>query len=244
MIILYLTIIISLSIWAIIFLYVGIPFIYSRWARLLLKRKAIRCRTLVLTFDDGPSSTLTPAILDILLEYGVKASFFLLGKNVIDREHIVQRITAEGHDICSHGYEHLCYWNVSPLRSIRDIERGWKAIDSALGTERHKYPFRPPFGKLNICSLLYLLIKRVPIHYWSIVSGDTWPTENRNPERIAEEAREDSSGIVLLHDFPRSKPSTDVFVLKAVRFTLETAQHNNMQVMSITELLDNVDKSM
>lgn len=200
-----------------------------------MKRRIMRTKTLILTFDDGPSSKLTPAILDLLLEYRVKGSFFLLGKNITGCEHIVRRIAAEGHDICSHGYEHLCHWDVSPLRSLRDIEQGWQAIDNALGSERQKYSFRPPNGKLNIISLLYLFIKKVPVYYWSVVSGDTWPQENRDPRRIAEAVKRDGGAVALLHDFHRSDPGNDVFVLEAVRIALQTAMQSGVQMKTMNE---------
>lgn len=203
--------------------------------RVRLKHMSITSKTLVLTFDDGPGSRLTPAILNILAEYKVKATFFLLGRNIVGCENIVRQIAEQGHDICSHGYDHVNYWNVSPIRSVTDIVRGWRAIDNALGTRRGKYPFRPPYGKLNIVSLLYLLIRRVPIYYWSIVSGDTQPLENRNPKRIAEVAQKDGGGVALLHDFPRSNPDGDTTVLESIRLTLEMARQNGIQVKPMSD---------
>ncbi len=62
---------------------------------------------LVLTFDDGPHPTITPAILDILKEYQVKATFFILGENVNAKTlPIVERILKEGHALSSHDYNH------------------------------------------------------------------------------------------------------------------------------------------
>lgn len=60
-----------------------------------------------MTFDDGPGSSLTPSILSILAESKAKATFFPLGRNIAGREAIVGQIAQQGHDICSHGYDHL-----------------------------------------------------------------------------------------------------------------------------------------
>ena len=59
-----------------------------------------------LTFDDGPTKSATPKILDILKEEDVKASFFVIGKYVKNHPDIVKRAYNEGHYIANHGYNH------------------------------------------------------------------------------------------------------------------------------------------
>ena len=220
-----------------LFLYAGVPWIYGRLARMLLERKAKERQALVLTFDDGPGSSLTPAILNILAEGKVKATFFLLGRNITGREAIVRQIAEQGHDICSHSYDHLHGWKVSPIRALLDIKRGWAAIDAALGTMRKKYPFRPPNGKLNIICLLYLLVRQVPIVYWSIDSGDTWRRQP-NSLRVALLAEKTGGAVSLSHDFDRSNANTKRCVVLAVRAALAMAADKGMQVLTVSELLD------
>jgi len=228
---------VGISICIAIFLYWGMPWIYGKWLRLLLKLKAVRRNVLVLTFDDGPGSRLTPAILDILAEHNVKATFFLLGRNIARREAIVRQISAAGHEICSHGYDHLNYWKVSPFRAIFDIKRGWEAIDNALGKKRRAYPFRPPGGKLNLFCLLYLWVHRIPILYWTLVSSDTWPVGRRDSQRAALLASKTGGAVVLAHDFDRTDDDTNKMVLDSIRLSLVTAQETGMKVMVLSELL-------
>lgn len=90
-------------------LYFGYPWIYGRLLRLLLRIRVVKQRVLVLTFDDGPGTKLTPVVLRILDEYNVKATFFLFGRSVAGREYLVRQIAERGHEICSHGYGHLHY---------------------------------------------------------------------------------------------------------------------------------------
>lgn len=229
-------VLIGLVIFLALFVYLGVPLIYGRCMRLALKRKAIKSRALALTFDDGPGNRLTPAILSILAEHNVKATFFLLGRNIAGREVIVRQMAEQGYEICSHGYEHLHYWKVSPIRAIKDIKLGWHAIDSALGTNHGKYPFRPPNGKLNVVCLLYLLLRRVPIVYWSVDLGDTW-LNKLDPERIATFAKKTGGAVSLAHDFDRSDDSTDQVVLESLRSALITAREEDMRVLTISELL-------
>lgn len=228
---------IAIGVLGLIFLYVGVPWIYGQLARRLLEQRAKEHEALVLTFDDGPGSSLTPAILNILAEGKAKATFFLLGRNIAGREAIVRQIAEQGHDICSHGYDHLHSLKVSPFRVLSDIKRGWAAIDAALGTMRKKYPFRPPNGKLNIICLLYLLVRQVPIVYWSIDSGDTW---RRQPDslRVAMLAEKTGGAVSLAHDFDRSNENTNRFVVESVQAALAMAADKGMRVLTVSELLD------
>ena len=63
-------------------------------------------KVVYLTFDDGPSQAVTPLILDVLKEEGIKATFFVLGSNVDNNPDIVKRAYNEGHYIANHGYTH------------------------------------------------------------------------------------------------------------------------------------------
>jgi len=212
------------------------PFIYGRAARILLRRKAIKSQSLVLSFDDGPGNRLTPKILEILAGQKLKASFFLLGRNIGGREEIVRRIAAEGHDVCSHGFNHLHDWKVWPWQSIRDIKKGWQAIDRALGTCKGVYPFRPPNGKLNLLTLLYLWAKRVPIIFWTADIGDTWPEERIRNRLSREWTRIQKGAVVLAHDFDRVTDGVDTYVLEAVQKALSISHKSQLRVCSLSQL--------
>ena len=228
---------IAISILGLVFLYAGVPWIYGQLARKSLERKAKEQKALVLTFDDGPGSSLTPAILKILADGKAKATFFLLGRNIAGREAIVRQIAEQGHDICSHGYDHLHSLKVSPFRVLSDIKRGWATIDAALGTMRKKYPFRPPNGKLNIICLLYLLIRRVPIVYWSLDSGDTW-REMPDSLRVAQLAKQVGGVVSLAHDFDRKNENRSRYIIESVKAILAMAADKGMQILTVSELLD------
>ncbi len=214
------------------------PWIYGRYSRASLERKAVKSNTLVLTLDDGPGNRLTPAILQILNEYNVKATFFLLGRNIVGREAIVKQISSDGHEICSHGYDHLNYWKVSPFRAISDIKRGWTTINKTLGERRRTYPFRPPGGKLNLFCLLYLWFHRIPILYWTLVSSDTWPINKRDNKRAASLAQKKGGAVVLAHDFDRTNNYSDNLVLESIRSALLMAKETGMKVMVLSKLLE------
>jgi peptidoglycan/xylan/chitin deacetylase (PgdA/CDA1 family) len=195
---------------------------------------------LVLTFDDGltPGTRLITAILGILAEHGAKATFFLLGKHLPERKAIVQRIAAEGHEIGLHGYEHLNQWKAFPLRVLKDIKNGWKAIDAALGTHRGVYPFRPPYGKLNLICLLYLWIHRVPIVFWTFDLGDTWPLDKQDSQRTAALVKEPGGAVVLAHNFDRTDENANKRVLELVQSTLTQAKEKRMPILKVSQFLN------
>lgn len=176
--------------------------------------------------------------MTILEEHNAKASFFLLGKNVVDREALVREIADKGHEICSHGYDHLNYWKVSPLKALSDMKRGWEAIDAALGWKRKTYPFRPPNGKLNIVCLLYLLFRSVPIVYWLADSGDTW---RKRPDDgwVADIVRKTGGTVSLAHDFDRRNIDTEKYILNSTRSALVTAKECGLNVLTVSELVKN-----
>lgn len=199
-------------------------------------KKASDTNALVLTFDDGPGRNLTPEILDKLSEYDAKATFFLLGRNIVGRENVVKQIAENGHEICSHSYSHLNHWKVSPLRAISDIENGWEAINKALGRDDAFYPFRPPFGKLSLISLIYLLRKKVPICYWTQVSGDTWQLSRHYLNKGLMQARKRGGSVFLMHDFDRTDESINERVIKSLDTILQLARQTDMKIMTFSEL--------
>src|SRR6476660_8057507 len=75
------------------------PQVFKRARIRFLRRFCQETGTLVLTYDDGPSSELTPRVLELLAEFDAKATFFLLGRQVPGRHHIIQRIADAGHEI-------------------------------------------------------------------------------------------------------------------------------------------------
>jgi peptidoglycan/xylan/chitin deacetylase (PgdA/CDA1 family) len=228
---------IVLAVFLAVFAYVGVPAVYLWYLRFMLSHKAAASGTLALTFDDGPGDILTPALMRILAEHNAKATFFLLGRNIAARQDIVRQLAKEGHQICSHGYDHLNHLKVSPVRVINDIKRGWQAINDTLGVTQRRYPFRPPNGRLNLVSLLYLAFHRVPIIYWTFDSGDTWSSDKRTVRKISGSAMANGGAVVLIHDFDRKDQRTVKMVLELVSSALSCAKEKGLKVTTISQLL-------
>lgn len=100
-----------------------------------------------LTFDDGPHPDLTPKLLDILRDNGVRATFYVIGRNVAAYPDIARRIVAEGHEIANHSYNHPALTSLGSARLNQEIAGTSEAILRATG--RRPVNMRPPYGAIN-----------------------------------------------------------------------------------------------
>lgn len=169
-------------------------------------------RTVVLTFDDGPHPVHTPAILDVLKRYKIKAMFFQLGsifdgdyigaENVKTRLAIQERLLAEGHVVANHTYSHPKLSTLSFEAAAKEINAAQKFIAaSAKGSTAQTRFFRPPYGDSDYKTLLAVDDARLYPLFWNIDSRD-W--EAKSPQDMVQltvkMADEMDGGIILLHD--------------------------------------------
>ena len=149
---------------------------------------------IALTFDDGPSPKYTPLLLDGLKERNVRATFFLLGKNVKENQELVQRMQAEGHLLGNHTYNHVQLNKIPETTARQEILKTNNEIYEATG----KYPeyMRPPYGawKKN----MELCVEMLPV-FWDI---DTLDWKSQNVDAILKAAGEEpeDGSIILMHD--------------------------------------------
>src|SRR5260370_9060349 len=102
--------------------------------------------TVALSFDNGPDPEVTPKVLDVLARRGVKASFFVLGKNLASRERmkLAERAAAEGHRIGNHSYTHRVPLGIDPVPDA--VEREISATERILGALAQNPKLFRPFG--------------------------------------------------------------------------------------------------
>ena len=130
-----------------------------------------------LTFDDGPSYLYTEKILDILKNYHIKASFFLIGAKMIEYPDIVRRINLEGHSLGNHTYNHARLDKYIDQRVDEEIAETNRVYENILGFAP-KY-FRPPGGRINKTVLATVEhYGLVPIG-WSINANDFLYTDQQ-----------------------------------------------------------------
>lgn len=150
-----------------------------------------------LTFDDGPDPVFTPQILDKLKAHGVKATFFLLGENVVQYPEIVKRIAAEGHQIGNHTFSHP---------DLTKIDQGWfqwelqhtdQLIKNLVGYSPRF--FRPTYGGIDEPKLAWATKQDYMTIQWTI---DTLDWEGRDKGTIANTVTAEAmpGSIILQHN--------------------------------------------
>ena len=149
---------------------------------------------IALTFDDGPNSHCTGRLLDGLSERGIKATFFLIGKNAKENPELVKRLYEEGHLIGNHTYNHVEITKLSDEEAKKELMDTDEVISSITG--KHVEYMRPPFGVWQ--NELEAELGVMPV-LWSIDPLD-WTTENVDEivNKVVTEAGEND--IILLHD--------------------------------------------
>ena len=101
---------------------------------------------IAMTFDDGPHATNTPRLLDILRRRNIKATFYVIGKNVDMYPHLTRRIVAEGHEIGNHTYTHRNLKTLSDAQVRTEMTKTRTSIVRATGVQPRT--MRPPYGAL------------------------------------------------------------------------------------------------
>jgi peptidoglycan/xylan/chitin deacetylase (PgdA/CDA1 family) len=150
-----------------------------------------------LTFDDGPHPKATPAILQILKERNIKASFFLLGENALKFPDITRQIKIEGHQIGNHSHTHTNLF-LKTVEFIRNEILQSEGILQEIIGERSSY-FRPPYGYFTGATMRVLREFNLSCVLWSVDSKDFRFTKLIHIEKRVIENTSNGS-ILLFHD--------------------------------------------
>ena len=160
-------------------------------------------KKIYLSFDDGPHNAATPFVLDQLKRYRAKASFFCIGKNVLEETEIYKRILIDGHRVGNHTFNHLNGWKTDNAIYIDNIEKARNLIDSDL--------FRPPYGRATAFQIRNLRQKLgYKVVMWDVLSGDFDPAVSgrQAAENVIRKSRPGS--IVVFHDSTKAFPVLQV----------------------------------
>ncbi len=180
---------------------------------------------IALTFDDGPSATYTPQLLDVLKEKGVPVTFFLLGVKVADADPaLLQRMVAEGHEIGNHSYDHSVYTKITEEEIREQLQKTNDLILAATGIT--PTVMRPPQGGTNDTVLALSKEFNMACVNWSWEScPEDWEADHQTPEFISNHVIENAANghIVLLHDIHQATVESvaamiDGLIAKGYRF--------------------------
>ena len=158
-------------------------------------------REVYLTFDDGPEPRVTPWVLDLLGDAGVKATFFCIGKNVEAHPGLFDRILREGHAVGNHSFSHLNGWKTDTKEYVADVQHARAVIPSLM--------FRPPYGRITPGQAKALISAPhdMQIIMWSLLSGDFDTSRNPHQCWISVDRNLRPGQIVTFHDSLKAYPA-------------------------------------
>lgn len=153
-------------------------------------------RCVYLTFDDGPTESTTPVLLDILRQNGVKGTFFMVADNVRRYSGLMERVLEEGHSVGNHTYHHLAGHRHSCRRYMADVEEGIRLIPGRL--------FRPPHGTLRPSQRRAIENRGLRTVMYDVVTRDY--AARVSAARVVENVRRYTrpGSIIVFHDSVRS----------------------------------------
>jgi peptidoglycan/xylan/chitin deacetylase (PgdA/CDA1 family) len=191
--------------------------------------------TLYLTFDDGPSSSATPRILETLARFAVPATFFLVGAQVRRSPDLARAVHAAGHEIGNHTETHRKLHLASPRTSADELGRAHQTILDVVGVRprlfRAPHGYKNPFVARAARDLGYRLVG------WTFGVWDSdCPGAATIRRRVA--ARLRPGAIVLLHDGDGYDPHGDRSqTAEALSGIITDARERGYQFRPLSELL-------
>ena len=166
-----------------------------------IQRLGLKKTEIVLSFDDGPHSTRSLAVAEVLNSFGIRANFFAVGKQAQAHPEVIQKIFAQGHIYGSHTQTH----HRTPLpqlpydTALAQIQSGHLNVMNAQSVDSGFFRF--PYGSFNTALVQYLQGNKISHFFWNIDSED-WKHTNLNVlyNKIISELNREQSGLMLFHD--------------------------------------------
>lgn len=166
-------------------------------------------KVVYLTFDDGPVPGVTPWVLDTLDRYGIKATFFMVGDNVVRHPELLQQVISRGHSFGNHTMHHLQGMKVLTRRYLRDVTEADRLIDSPL--------FRPPHGLLRWKQAKALRLRYNLVMY-DLVTRDY--SRKLTPDRVLDNVRRyaRNGSIIVFHDSLKARDNMMAVLPRAIEW--------------------------
>ncbi|MBR1808006.1 MAG: polysaccharide deacetylase family protein [Paludibacteraceae bacterium] len=161
-------------------------------------------KAVYLTFDDGCVPEVTPLVLDILLHYGVRATFFCVGDNLLKYPEVFQRMVNEGHIPGNHTFHHVPGLRVSVDSYIEEVGMTDKQIEKNLSGHLNHHLFRPPYGRFSY-KQKRALSRTHKIFLWDVLTHDYNP--RYTPDKILSIVKTytRNGSIIVFHDSIKAK---------------------------------------
>ena len=215
--------------------FLGRPMYVSVMSDLVFSKNDSKIKKVALTFDDGPHPRYTHQILEILAEYGVTATFFVIGINAERYPEAMAELASSGCEIGNHTYSH----NSIQYAGQAQIEQELLDCQRQIFSQTGQTPtlFRPPEGRFNQSLEQAAACMNYRIILWSIDTKD-WA---HTPSQII--VREvltqiEHGDIIFMHDYISGTNTT----CDALRSLIPTLQSKGYEFVSVSELINGDDR--
>ncbi|MEI6132203.1 MAG: polysaccharide deacetylase family protein [Bacillota bacterium] len=196
-------------------------------------------KEVVFTFDDGPSSIYTSQILDVLKQYNVKATFFVVGDQAKSNPDILRRMVDEGHLIGNHTYNHINMAIETKEKIKSDLNSVQRLIESATGTSTNLV--RPPYNANSSPSELVDLQTLTDLKDlgYILVGADIDPSDYSLPgvdkivESTMKQLKDTGSNIIVMHDAGGNREQT----VEAVKRLIPLLKSNGYKIVNVNDLI-------
>jgi len=165
---------------------------------LFLINKKRESKSLYLTFDDGPVQGVTEELLELLEQYQIKATFFMIGSRMSKSPDLIKKVYEQKHTIANHSYNHPNFNNLSNETLLEEISSTNNVIKT--NTLKNCRLFRAPQGRWSIKLLFTLFRLKMTAVHWS---RDSMDFLKEQPEKIIKrfiDAPVKNGDIILFHD--------------------------------------------
>lgn len=188
-------------------------------------------KLVALTFDDGPSPAWTGRVLRVLEKEGVRGTFFVVGRQARRHAAIVERASAAGHLVGSHGLTHARFSRLSAARVRSEVLGSWRLLRDAAGVTSRWV--RPPYGAMNDAAWREIHRLGAQVVLWDVDPRD-W--ERPGPRTIAKRvvARVRPGSIVLLHDGGGDRSQT----VRALPIIIKELRERGYEFVTVEELVE------
>ena len=211
-----------------------IPTFYYKFKGTPIVNNIDEKKFLSLTFDDGPDKKYTGELLDLLKNYNIKATFFVVAKFAEENYELIKRIEEEGHTIGLHSLEHKNALLNGPLYTNKEFEESLKIMDKINVNIKS---FRPPWGHLNLLTIRNLKKFNLNLVLWDVIIGD-WKADITSDEisrRLLSQSKNKS--IICLHD-GRGKNEAPKRTIEALEKTIPVWIEEGYKFLKVGELYE------
>jgi len=186
---------------------------FPRFLRPVFGKLTWRVKTnsklIYLTFDDGPVPEVTPQVLDILDDFGWKATFFCVGDNVRKHPEVYQEVLKRGHRVGNHSFNHIRGYKYAVEDYVANVKKASEFIESRL--------FRPPHGRITFAQIRALR-NDYDIVMWDVITYDY--DRRKKPRQIMKTVTKylRKGSIVVFHDSVKAKENVLTVLPKALAY--------------------------